>query len=79
MPFRCGAATGRPGASNKRVNGVQGQAAEFGSELIHDGDWLIANEDGVVVGPQEKWEGLLDRAMQKKLQDAAHPVTLGEG
>ena len=51
-----------PIASQKRGGGQVGGGVVIGDVLVRDGDWIVADEDGVVVWPRERYEELLGRA-----------------
>lgn len=54
-----------PTASGKRGPGAVGGAALIGGALVHDGDLMIADDDGVVVWPAVDYQQLLARAQAK--------------
>jgi regulator of RNase E activity RraA len=54
-----------PIASQQRGGGQIGPAVLIGDVFVRDGDWVIADEDGVVVWPQERHDELLDAARKR--------------
>jgi 4-hydroxy-4-methyl-2-oxoglutarate aldolase len=58
-----------PIASQQRGGGQIGPAVLLGDVLVRDGDWVIADEDGVVVWPQERHDELLDAARKRLASD----------
>ena len=58
-----------PIASQKRGGGQVGGAVLIGDVLVRDGDWVVADEDGIVVWPQERYEELLGRAEARLASD----------
>ena len=58
-----------PIASKKDGGGQTGGAVLVGDVLVHDGDWVIADEDGIVVWPQDQHAGLLERARERLASD----------
>ena len=65
-----------PVASNKRGPVVVGGSVSLGGVLIRDGDLVIADEDGVVIWPQEQITTLLGKADAKRQQDDARLARL---
>ena len=45
--------------------GILGESVICGRCIVHTGDYIVADADGVVVIPQEDAEAVLDRAMAK--------------
>ncbi len=70
-----------PIASHKSGPAAVGGTAtvSLGGTIIHNGDLVIADEDGVVIWPQEHIEDLLVRARAKLEQDNARLAKLQEG
>ena len=58
-----------PIASNKNGPALVGSSVSIGGTLIRDGDLVIADDDGVVIWPQERIDDLLKRAEAKFQQD----------
>jgi 4-hydroxy-4-methyl-2-oxoglutarate aldolase len=58
-----------PIASNKHGPGFVGGSVSIGGTVIRDGDLVIADDDGVVIWPQERTTELLARANTKLQQD----------
>jgi 4-hydroxy-4-methyl-2-oxoglutarate aldolase len=58
-----------PIASNKNGPALVGGAVSLGGTLIRDGDLVIADDDGVVIWPQEHIDDLLAKAQAKLEQD----------
>ena len=58
-----------PIASQKRGGGQVGGGVLIGDVLVHDGDWIVADEDGIVVWPRERYEELLGRAETRLASD----------
>lgn len=54
-----------PLAPAKNGPASAGGAVVLGSALVRDGDWVIADDDGVVVWPREDGEALLERAQTR--------------
>ena len=63
LPVWCRGVT--PTASNKRGPGAVGGAVLIGGALVHDGDLVIADDDGVVIWPATDCQQLLVRAREK--------------
>ncbi len=68
-----------PIASHKRGPVVVGGSVSLGGILIRDGDLVIADEDGVVIWPQEQIDALLEKADAKRQQDDARLARLQQG
>jgi 4-hydroxy-4-methyl-2-oxoglutarate aldolase len=66
-------------ASNKQGPVMVGGSVSLGGILIRDGDLVIADEDGVVIWPQEQITTLLDKADAKRQQDDARLARLQQG
>jgi 4-hydroxy-4-methyl-2-oxoglutarate aldolase len=66
FPVWCRGVT--PIASRKNGPALVGGSVSIGGTLIRDGDLVIADDDGVVIWPQERLDELLAKA-QAKLQD----------
>jgi 4-hydroxy-4-methyl-2-oxoglutarate aldolase len=60
-----------PTASHKNGPAMIGGSVSIGGTVIRDGDLVIADDDGVVIWPQERLEELLARAQAKLQQDNA--------
>jgi regulator of RNase E activity RraA len=58
-----------PIASKKEGGGRTGGSVLVGDVLVHDGDWVIADEDGIVVWPQERYDELLQAARTRLESD----------
>ncbi len=58
-----------PTASNKNGPALVGGSVSIGGIVIRDGDLVIADDDGVVIWPQERIDELLKRAEVKFQQD----------
>ena len=58
-----------PVAPFKRGGGQVGGEAHFGAVTVRPGDVVIADEDGVVVWPEERYDDLLARARAKMASD----------
>jgi 4-hydroxy-4-methyl-2-oxoglutarate aldolase len=58
-----------PVAPFKRGGGQIGGEARFGAVTVRPGDVVIADEDGLVVWPQERYDDLLARAHAKMESD----------
>jgi len=67
-----------PIASAKQNPGELGVPITIGRALVHDGDLVIADDDGVVVWPQEDIEKLLEKAKAKLDKDNARLARLLE-
>jgi 4-hydroxy-4-methyl-2-oxoglutarate aldolase len=58
-----------PIASRKNGPAIVGGSVSIGGIVIRDGDLVIADDDGVVIWPQEQIDDLLTRAEAKLQQD----------
>ena len=58
-----------PSASHKSGPALVGGTVSIGGTVIRDGDLVIADDDGVVIWPQERISELLTRAEAKLQQD----------
>lgn len=58
-----------PTASRKNGPGYVGGSVSIGGTVIRDGDLVIADADGVVIWPQERFDELLTKAQTKLQQD----------
>ena len=67
-----------PIASHKNGPEVVGGSVSIGGTVIRDGDLVIADDDGVVIWPQEHIEELLTKAEVKFQQDNARLARLQE-
>lgn len=65
-----------PAASKKDGPAVIGGSVQLGDVAIHDGDLVIADEDGVVIWPQAQIAVLLIKAEAKLNQDNARLAQL---
>src|SRR5438132_8056425 len=65
-----------PAASHKQGPVIVGGSVSLGGILIRDGDLVIADEDGVVLWPQEQITTLLGKADAKRQQDDARLARL---
>lgn len=65
-----------PTASNKNGPASLGGSISLGETVIRDGDLIIADEDGIVVWPQEHIDELLSKAEAKLQQDNARLARL---
>ncbi len=65
-----------PSASQKQGPMQIGGVISIGGVLIRNGDLVIADEDGIVVWPQEQVEGLLIKAEAQLKQDNARLAQL---
>ncbi len=65
-----------PIASQKNGPAILGGSVSIGGVVIRDGDLVIADDDGVVIWPQERVEALLVRAEAKLQQDNARLARL---
>jgi 4-hydroxy-4-methyl-2-oxoglutarate aldolase len=68
-----------PAASHKRGPVAIGGSISIGGILIRDGDLVIADEDGVVIWPQEQIDALLGKARAKLQEDNARLARLQQG
>jgi regulator of RNase E activity RraA len=68
-----------PLASRKQGPALVGGAGSIGGVVIRDDDLVIADDDGVVIWPQERVEILLAGAEAKFQQDNARLTSLREG
>ncbi len=67
-----------PTASNKNGPALVGGSVSIGGTVIRDGDLVIADDDGVVIWPQERIDELLTRAQAKLQQDNTRLARLQE-
>src|SRR3989440_9527204 len=67
-----------PTASNKNGPALVGGSVSIGGTVIRDGDLVIADDDGVVIWPQERIDELLSRAQAKLHQDNTRLAQLQE-
>jgi 4-hydroxy-4-methyl-2-oxoglutarate aldolase len=58
-----------PIASRKRGGGRVGGAVLIGDVLVHEGDWIVADEDGIVAWPEERHAELLAKAERRLASD----------
>ena len=65
-----------PIASNKNGPAIIGGTVSIGGTIIRDGDLVIADDDGVVIWPQEDIDELLMKAEVKLQQDNARLAQL---
>jgi 4-hydroxy-4-methyl-2-oxoglutarate aldolase len=68
IPIWCRGVT--PIASAKREQGTIGGAVAIGGALVWEGDWVIADDDGVVIWPKDNVKELLIKAREKLDLDA---------
>ena len=74
FPVWCRGVT--PRASNKFGPSVVGGSISIGGTTIRDGDLVVADDDGVVIWPQERISELLAQAEAKLEQDNARLARL---
>jgi regulator of RNase E activity RraA len=67
-----------PTASRKNGPALVGGSVSIGGTVIRDGDLVIADDDGVVIWPQERLDELLTRAQAKLEQDNRRLAQLQE-
>ncbi len=67
FPVWCRGTT--PTASGKHNPGTIGGSVTIGGALVRAGDWVIADDDGVVIWPQAEGPALLVRAQEKRAAD----------
>lgn len=65
-----------PTASTKHGPALVGSPVSIGGILIRDGDLVVADDDGVVIWPQERISELLTRAEDRLQQDNARLARL---
>lgn len=58
-----------PIAPKKNGPAIVGGTVSIGGKVIRDGDWVIADDDGVVIWPQERIAELLVKAETRWKQD----------
>ncbi len=68
-----------PIASQKNGPAIIGGSVSIGGTVIRDGDLVIADDDGVVIWPQERIDELLAKAQAKLQQDNARLAQLQAG
>ncbi|CAM4020309.1 RraA family protein [Bordetella muralis] len=73
MDYPVFAAGTNPNGPTKNVGGRIGHPVSVGGVTVHPGDFIIGDNDGVVVVERDKIEGLLPAA-EKKVQDEAARV-----
>lgn len=66
-----------PVAPSKRGGGQVGGEVRIGEVVVRPGDYVIADEDGIVIWPQERYAELLDRAQARLLADQQRERDLG--
>lgn len=67
-----------PTASRKNGPALVGGSVSIGGTVIRDGDLVIADDDGVVIWPQERLDELLMKAQAKLQQDNKRLARLQE-
>src|SRR5262245_47243171 len=67
-----------PIASQKRGGGQAGGDVLISDVLVREGDWVIADEDGIVIWPQERYDELLSRARDRLDSDREREAALGD-
>jgi len=67
-----------PTASHKNGPALVGGAVSIGGTVIRDGDLVIADDDGVVIWPQERINELLTKAEARLQQDNTRLAQLQE-
>ena len=67
-----------PVASKRDGGGQVGGAVLLGDVLVHEGDWVVADEDGVVIWPADDYDELLARAHARLESDQARERALDE-
>ena len=67
-----------PTASRKNGPALVGGSVSIGGTVIRDGDLVIADDDGVVIWPQERLDELLTKAQAKLQQDNMRLARLQE-
>ena len=67
-----------PTASDKNGPALVGGSVSIGGTIIRDGDLVIADDDGVVIWPQERIDELFTRAEAMLQQDNARLARLQE-
>ena len=77
--FRIWCRSVTPIASQKQGPVQIGGSVSLGGTLIRDGDLVIADEDGVVIWPEEQIDALLVKAEAKWQQDNARLARLQQG
>ena len=74
FPVWCRGTT--PAAPGKHNPGVVGGAVVIGGALVRDGDLVVADDDGVVIWPQEAIADLMVRAQARLASDNARLAQL---
>lgn len=67
-----------PTASRKNGPALVGGSVSIGGTIIRDGDIVIADDDGVVIWPQERLDELVTRAQTRLQQDNRRLAQLQE-
>jgi 4-hydroxy-4-methyl-2-oxoglutarate aldolase len=79
MDYPVFAAGTNPNGPTKNVGGRIGHPVSVGGVTVHPGDFIIGDNDGVVVVEREKIEGLLPLAEKKVKDEAARIQAIKEG
>jgi regulator of RNase E activity RraA len=77
LPLWCRGTT--PAASRKDGPGAVGGTVTLGGVVVHDGDLVVADDDGVVVWPAAEVADLLEKADAKRQADEARLRALDAG
>ena len=68
-----------PNGPTKQVAGRIGHPVQVGGVVVHAGDFVMADADGVVVVEREKLESLLPLAAKKVADERARVTAIGQG
>lgn len=52
---------------------------QCGGAVVHDGDWIVADDDGVVVVPSQRLDALLSAALAKQKREAERITAIASG
>lgn len=76
-PIFAAAATPRAGTHDQQ--GEWDIPVSCGGVVVHSGDWIVGDDDGVVVIPQSIWEQALQAARQVEQREQAIEASLNAG
>lgn len=69
LAFPVWAVSATPHKPFKRVGGAAGVPVRCGGVLVQPGDVVFGDHDGVVAIPQEEYEAVLNRAIQRRKRE----------
>ncbi|MCL6561819.1 MAG: RraA family protein [Firmicutes bacterium] len=65
--------------TTKHEPGVRGGPTVVGGMLVHAGDWVVADEDGVVIVPQSLRHRVWEQALERARKEADYLNRLSQG